>query len=778
MNKHFLCVLLCVALLAAVTLTVSGEELAENKLSISTAEELLAFAEACRLDSYSKGLLVTLEKDIDLTGYSFAPIPIFCGVFEGNGHSINGLSVTANGSVQGLFRYVTAEAIVRNLTVRGTVQPGGSKNSVGGIAGQNAGQILNCTFSGTVAGGEKVAGIAGVNTVTGIIENCHSIGKVSGSHFVGGVAGENLGVIRDSANHAAINTTPQQNSVQLPDINMDSLTNTEAANTATDIGGIAGISGGVIRSCVNFGDVGYRQMGYNIGGIAGTQSGYIVDCENRGHIQGRKEVGGIVGQMEPSVVIEYSEDTLQILKGQLAELSILVDRASGNVQSGTSYITGQIELLEDTVNTARDALESLRWNLEERPDLDASIAALNTLSDALNAMPGILRSITTATETLTTNLAKDLQAIAEQFDLMEETVNNASDTLGGSMTDVSDADTAEDFTGKVENCINYGTILADQNVGGIVGAMAFENDLDATNDMEQEGGSSLNLAAKIRAVVLSCENRGIVTGKKQNAGGIVGWQSLGLVKYAVNTGLLDCSAADYVGGIAGMSNGYLRKNFARCQINAASYVGGIAGSGKVVTDCVAQTIISGGTEKIGAILGYISRSDSLAEEEISGNRYLCVGKDLGAIDGISYQNAAEAISLEALLAMEEIPQVFRSVTIRFVFADGTVQEISLIPGMALDREQIPDVPKLDGCSGYWEGLGTADLTEILFDLTFKAAYTSHKTTIQSDKTRENGLPLFLLEGAFTDTAGVTLTESDATPALTGKEVLLEVWQLP
>ena len=166
-----------------------------------------------------------------------------------------------------------------------------------------------------------MGGIAGVNTVTGVIENCHSMGTVSGSHFVGGIAGENMGIIRDCANHAAVNTTPRQNSVQLPDINIDSLTNTEAANIATDIGGIAGISGGVIRKCENLGNVGYRQMGYNIGGIAGTQSGYITDCVNRGHIQGRKEVGGIVGQMEPAIVIAYSKDTLQILKGQLSELS-------------------------------------------------------------------------------------------------------------------------------------------------------------------------------------------------------------------------------------------------------------------------------------------------------------------------------------------------------------------------------------------------------------------------------------------------------------------------
>ena len=63
----------------------------------------------------------------------------------------------------------------------------------------------------------------------------------------------------------------------------------------TDIGGIAGLSGGVIQSCRNEGAVGYEQIGYNIGGIAGRQSGYLDGCENSGKISGNKDVGGIVG---------------------------------------------------------------------------------------------------------------------------------------------------------------------------------------------------------------------------------------------------------------------------------------------------------------------------------------------------------------------------------------------------------------------------------------------------------------------------------------------------
>ena len=68
-------------------------------------------------------------------------------------------------------------------------------------------------------------------------------------------------------------------------------------------------------------------MGYNVGGIAGTQTGYLYKCENFAQVYGRKEVGGIVGQMEPTTFIEYTEDTMQILQSQLGTVSNLTGQA-------------------------------------------------------------------------------------------------------------------------------------------------------------------------------------------------------------------------------------------------------------------------------------------------------------------------------------------------------------------------------------------------------------------------------------------------------------------
>lgn len=782
MYKKLLCLFLCLILPAVMVVPVCAaedpnpEKCLPQLLSISSVEEFLTFAEACRLDVYSQNLEVSLESDLDLNGYDFNGIPIFSGVFDGQNHRISGLDISVDGSMQGLFRHLTAAAVVKDLTVTGTVTPGGSKNSVGAIAGRNDGQILRCIFSGTVVGGDYIGGIAGSNRLTGLIENCHVDGAIYGNHFVGGIAGENTGVIRSCSNNALINTTPQQNSVEISDISLDTLTNTESPNTVTDIGGIAGISNGVIRNCENKNDVGYRHMGYNIGGIAGTQSGYLIDCVNSGDIQGRKEVGGIIGQLEPAAKIEYTEDTLQILQGQLNTMSGLVNRASGNAQSNTNGITSQIGVLQDQTQTALDAIDTL-FQDSEFPDADKITAAQNTLSASLSEMPDTLSNIASATQNTIYSLSRDLNAISGQINAMSQTINNASENLGGTITDISDLDTPDLLTGKAAHCVNTGDILADLNAGGIAGALAMENDADILEDWQTNGDESLNFQSEVRAVILDCKNTGTVTAKKQNAGGIAGWQSVGLIKRCENKGTIDSPNADYVGGITGLSTGYIREVSAKCEISGVTYVGGIAGSGTIVTDSYAQTKLCDVREKEGAILGFAEQPGTDEENPIRNNYYLRFARDPGAIDGISYAELAEPKELDAFLTLKDLPNLFQTVSVSFLFPDGRTTEYFTASGTSLIDPRIPDVPVKDGYTGKWDGLEDADLTNLLFDLCFEAVYTPLRATIESELTRENGLPIVLAEGTFSETADVTVLAADLAPILLEEETLQETWNI-
>ena len=808
MHKRMIAALLCLLLVTAAAIPAAAAQ-DGTVLKIESVADFLKFAENCRLDSYSRNLQVMLTADLDLEGTDFQGIPIFCGSFDGNGHRITGLQITAEGSVQGLFRYLTETAVVCGLQVYGSVQPEGSRGSVGGIAGSNAGRIENCGFTGTVSGADRVGGIAGVNTVTGAIVSCSTLGSIQGDHFVGGVAGENAGVIRSCTNSAAINVTAQQNSVAVSDITLDTLTGSESANTVTDIGGIAGTSSGVIRSCLNRGDVGYRHMGYNIGGIAGSQSGYVTGCKNIGAISGRKEVGGIVGQMEPVITLIYDEDTLQTLREQLDTLSRLTDQATQDARNSASGVTSQLEALQSQTETAKAALEQMMPEVDVSqigtpevetpqlevpeiespediefpevelpedivtvPDRDTLTAAQNSLNSSLSAMPGTISGIAASAQNSASQLSQDVQAISDQIDLMNETISNASENLGGSASDISDADTEADITGKVADCVNNGAVLADMNAGGIAGAMALENDLDPESDVQISGESTLNFEGEFRCVIRDCTNTGSVTATKRYVGGVVGWQSMGLVRQCVNTGTLDAAQAGYVGGIAGSSCGYLRSCSAKCRLSGGTYTGGIAGSGSVVSGCYSMVHVEQAGENLGAVLG--GREDSDDSQPVAANFYLCLDTDLGGIDGISYEGQAQGLSKAEFLALEDLPDLFRTATVTFLAENGSQKTVRVALGDCLDEADIPQLEQKVGYEARWEGLEALS-GGVRFDTVLQAGYTSLQSVIESEAVRETGLPVLLAEGSFGAEAVLTVQESETRPQLQPEQTLLECW---
>lgn len=357
--KRSLCALLSIALLVCCLPLGALAEEETGVIRLNDAEDLVRLAENCRLDSWSRDKIVYLDADIDLSGTGFGGIPSFGGRWEGQGHTVSGLNLTADGSVQGLFRYIQTSGAVYNTTASGTVQPGGTRAQVGGFAGQNAGTIENCRFDGTVTGTSQVGGMAGVNTADGVISGCTVSGSVYGDHFIGGIVGSNDGVVTGCNNLSAVNTTVSQNEVELEDLTAEDLLKTERAADITDIGGVAGNSTGVIRACVNRGDVGYDHIGYNVGGIAGSQTGYIEGCVNYGTIHARKEGGGIVGQMEPSSILQYSADTLQQLQGELSTLQGLMNKATRDASASSSELTGRLTDLQSQVDSARTVVDSL-----------------------------------------------------------------------------------------------------------------------------------------------------------------------------------------------------------------------------------------------------------------------------------------------------------------------------------------------------------------------------------------------------------------------------------
>lgn len=327
----------------------------DDVLHISTVEELEAFAVDCTLVEYSVGLKVQLDGDLDLEGRAFNPIPSFSGSFDGGGHTISNFVLGTDGSHQGFFRYLQSEGSIKNLSLEGRVEPDNSRCQVGGLVGSSYGTIENCSFSGKVTGLNYVGGIAGENY--GSIKDCKSEGSVSGKRFTGGIAGCSYGSIENCENRSEVNTGISAGGLEIDKLNVEGLTLTGAEDTdvVSDSGGIVGFSSGVVKDCMNLGTVGYPHYGYNVGGIAGRQSGHIASCSNLGEIYGRKDVAGIVGQMEPYLKLLSSASMADEIRTLQAMVSNLVANAG--------YLGDEVRnALANISNTAGQTIEDMIFN--------------------------------------------------------------------------------------------------------------------------------------------------------------------------------------------------------------------------------------------------------------------------------------------------------------------------------------------------------------------------------------------------------------------------------
>ena len=356
---------------------------ADNTVRIGSEGELKAFAEKCASDRYSDGLTALLTADIDLGGTEVS-IPIFLGTFDGNGHRITGLKATSENGRLALFGRIEKGGVVKDLQLEGEVSPAGTQDHVGGLAGENAGRIENCRFSGVVVGTEAVGGLVGVNEADGTISGSSAAGVVRGKRLTGGIVGENAGSVVRCANEAAVNTTVSEEDLAAAELEAldsavyDLLKNRDHDHdvaVTTDTGGVAGHSTGVLQSCENRGTIGYPHVGYNVGGIVGRQSGYISNCQNHGEILGRKDVGGIVGQMTPDITLQSAAGGLDELQTELNTLQALIDRTLGDADTASSTLSGQLDQISGYAASARENAGALTGQLGDF--VDNNVAAVN-----------------------------------------------------------------------------------------------------------------------------------------------------------------------------------------------------------------------------------------------------------------------------------------------------------------------------------------------------------------------------------------------------------------
>ena len=311
---------LCLALVGFVWMTSSKaaddgipglSKNADGAYMITSAADLAAFRDAVNNsnDQYGSANAV-LTANIDLGGKEWIPIGVFSvdfgnrenkytvideskpysGVFDGQSHSIEGLYISSDAAGKGLFAHISGDAAaVQNLSVQGSVT---AFCYAGLLTGEiKAGSITNCHASGDVL-------------VNGYSENPY----LSASSLAGGIVG--------SAGQSALVS------------NCSAFGSIKGSGT---IGGIAGISNGVVTGCLASCDVaGMAQSGVVVGGNYGE----LKNCVAYGSVTGNSGIGGICGMAYSEKNTENAEYCVANCFSHVNVLGITADTESSNQIGG------------------------------------------------------------------------------------------------------------------------------------------------------------------------------------------------------------------------------------------------------------------------------------------------------------------------------------------------------------------------------------------------------------------------------------------------------------
>ena len=210
----------------------TGDNNTAYTYTISSYEDLASFRDKVNAGNEFEDLIVSLEADINLTGRAWTPIAnfyrkylteekgegtayAFKGTFDGNGHTITGLSNsgftidakaagTNSTTPEGYEEYsygffgLVQDATIKDLNFVNVdidlplIDDKYYADSVGAIVGYAEGLTLsNCTVSGTINGsGDAIGGLVGrcyFGSVT--IENCVNNADVTGGGRTSGIVG-------------------------------------------------------------------------------------------------------------------------------------------------------------------------------------------------------------------------------------------------------------------------------------------------------------------------------------------------------------------------------------------------------------------------------------------------------------------------------------------------------------------------------------------------------------------------------------------------------------
>ena len=613
----FVCMLLsCTGIVSAATYS-GGSGTSESPYLLSNDSDIDTLsATSADWDKY-----FTLTNDITLVG-NHTPIgqtsPYFTGDFDGNGHSIQNITVYGTGPFVGFFGYIYTGGNIHELGVEassdGVISTSGSYTGV--LAGANVGgTVRDCSATGNVtSSGDIVGGLIGTNQDSGSINNCSATGNVTSSGGnIGGLVGFNANTV----------------------FNCSATGNVAGVS---DVGGLVGFNNGAGTVSNSFA-TGTASGSSNVGGLVGSNSGTVNNSFATGTASGSSNVGGLVGS-NSGTVNSYCYYSGSPVSGEGISTSY------SNFTNFT-FVSGATGLnwneSGNIITTENDS--SFIWRID-----DGSSLPYFQYQDLVEDTPYSGGSGTVDDPYLlsTDEDIDELSATPANWSSYFQLTQNI--TLVGNHTPIGNYSTK--FTGDFNGngyTIKELTVYETTSYAGFfgyayTGANIYDLRVEASSDGVVSTGSLVGVLIGQNAfsTVSNCSATGNVTGGS-NVAVLIGKNQQGTVLNCSVTGNVSGSGT-YIGGLIGYD---LHSTVRNCSatgdvINGGSYVGGLVGNelSGTVSNCSATGDVIG-SSKVGGLLGYNSGS-SVSNSFATGDA-TSSGNDVGGLIGTN--NAGGNVSI-------------------------------------------------------------------------------------------------------------------------------------
>ncbi len=612
----------------------------ENRIVISTSEELKAFHDDVNGGNTYEGKTVLLAASIALNGKEkWSGIGTeanpFKGIFDGGGMTVSGVNIDEKSSAEaGLFGVTGETATIKNLGLKDAVISAGG-GAAGLIVGENKGTVTNCYSTGNITGTGIFGGIAGQND--GTITGCYSTADLQGLN-AGGIAGYNYGTVTGCYSTGNVSVAADG----------------KAGGIAAEIG-----SSGSITNCYSISAVSADGTNSKAGGIVGNVSeGSVRNCVALNvSVSGAGNVGRIAGNgvYGLSVADCFASVAIDINSNQGVDGTDITYDSTAGLNKGWDEMFTSLELWEITGgNKQRPILKNAggiqNSNLPDNVVMGAQIIIYNyeelkAFRDDVNGGNTYEGKTVLLAAPIELNFRDDWTPIGNTDHPFKGTFDGNGFEIEGSITLKEGLFGFVDRGAAIKNLgvhINNGTqekaagAIAINNSGTILNCYStgmlkiYISNLDEKPELTIGGIASYN-----KGTIKGCYSSAYVTTQSNEstvtrAGGIAG----------LNDGIItDCysddnrieSLKDCVGGIAGENRGSIINCYSTSEVLAKNdFAGGIAGklSGGSIENCVALNLSVSGKGYVGRIAGGNLNASTVK------NCFASVAIDIKSIDGV------------------------------------------------------------------------------------------------------------------------------------------------